>query len=290
MTVRTPFVLFAIVIGFTLLGCFAVRGHSNRIQPLLASPRDTHAFDSAIGATWARHPDVSSPRIRGAVIPHVSAGANLAVSMVRAMASEKPDLIVLLSPDHEERASGRAVVADLPWETPVGRVPVDKAVSHAVSLDNRFVRIDNAFVESEYGITEVIPYIAAVLPGVPVVPIVVSNRMPPDGRSTLITAIDRAVGTVKGALVVSADLSHYLTADRAVKNDDDTLGRIRSRNRQAIRAMGSDRLDAAIAIDILLGVMDRWGSADVSVLGRGNTADTGLSATYTTGYAAVAFR
>lgn len=117
---------------------------------------------------------------------------------------------VLLGPSHFVPFEGVAMWADGSWETPFGPVKVEREIAEAIRVQSAQV-VENAAAHGrEHSLEMQLPFIAHLLPGVPIVPLVMGHQT----RETAVSfgdALARVLGPRPGEvlLVASSDLSHY---------------------------------------------------------------------------------
>lgn len=192
--------------------------------------------------------------------------------------------VVLAGPAHRVPVGppGVGVSSAGAWRTPLGDVPVDREAAEDLVATGRAVVADEAHAP-EHSLEVHLPFLAEVLPDVPVVPLLVGGRCPPRVAAEAIGQAWERDGTV---VVVSSDLSHYLTEAEARRRDDRTLAAIvegRAGDLQPEDACGR----AAIAG---LVVAARRRSLAPSVLAVATSADASGDTGRVVGYASLAYR
>lgn len=139
--------------------------------------------------------------------------------------------IVLVGPSHFVAFDGVSIWPRGAWETPFGAVPVADRLAAAIIAESREMVEYAAAHAREHALEMQLPFVARLLPGVPIVPLVMGHQR----RQTAVAlgdALARAIGASpeeKILLVASSDLSHYEDAavaarlDRVVLNHVDAL-------------------------------------------------------------------
>jgi AmmeMemoRadiSam system protein B len=131
--------------------------------------------------------------------------------------------VVLIGPAHYVRLHGIAVPAADAFDTPLGRVPVDRDARAAV-LDLPFVSQSDGPHASEHALEVELPFLQTVLGAFAVVPLLVGDATPQQVGE----ALGRLWGGADTLIVVSSDLSHYLDYDTACRRDAATAAAIES--------------------------------------------------------------
>ncbi len=101
-----------------------------------------------------------------------------------------------------------------PFETPLGRVPVDLEVLSQID-DLQFVTRTDEPHAPEHALEVELPFLQTVLPSFQVVPLVVGDARPPD----VALVLQRLWGGQETLIVVSSDLSHYHSYETARRLD-----------------------------------------------------------------------
>ncbi|MGC2288817.1 MAG: AmmeMemoRadiSam system protein B [Thermoplasmata archaeon] len=168
-------------------------------------------------------------RIRAAVVPHAGYvySGPIAALAYAAIANERPPATVLiLGVNHSGRGAPAALSAR-DWLTPLGRVPVDRDLVHA--LDRRPIEIDETAHAREHSIEVELPFLQYVVPFPRFAALTVS--MGPVGFLADVAAVVRQAVQGRDVLVLaSTDFSHYVPAKTAERLDRMALGQILARD------------------------------------------------------------
>lgn len=166
--------------------------------------------------------DDPAGRLRAIVVPHAGlmySGpvAAYAYSVAR---RHQHSAIVLVGPSHFVPFRGVSIWPDGEWDTPLGPVAVDDRIATALAETSSEIVELPAAHGREHSLEMQLPFIAHLLPDVPIVPMVMGHQT----RGTafaLGTALAQVVGThaPDALLVVSSDLSHYEDANTAAALD-----------------------------------------------------------------------
>lgn len=221
--------------------------------------------------------------LKALIAPHAGYvySGPVAGSVYRLLAAQRATIrrIVLLGPAHRVAIAGLALPGDDYLATPLGTVRVDKAaVAEISSLPQ--VTVSREAHAGEHSLEVELPFLQVALDDFSVVPLVVGRA----GAEAVAEVLERLWGGEETLLVVSSDLSHYLSYDEARRRDRHTADRILA-------------LDATLSphdacgcepINGLLTAAARRGlTADLVDLR--NSGDTAGDRDRVVGYAAVAF-
>jgi AmmeMemoRadiSam system protein B len=135
------------------------------------------------------------------------------------------EAVVLVGPSHFVGFEGVSIWPRGHWQTPLGAVPVAEQLAAMIARESGMVVEQPQAHGREHSLEMQLPFIARLLPGVPIVPLVMGFQT----RSTAIAlgdALGRALSTCEGReilLVASSDLSHYEDAVVAARLDEVVL-------------------------------------------------------------------
>jgi hypothetical protein len=186
-----------------------------------AGARATHA---AIPATPG-----ATPAPIGLVVPHAGHmfSGQVAARGWAEIAPDRVDTVVLAGTNHFAGwFAGVGVWAGGPWETPIGRCPIDAELSRAIeALGPPFVATVDAHLE-EHSIEVQVPFLLRACPSACFVPLLVSaspSECRDAGRRLGELLCERRAAGQRIVLVASSDLTHYPTEARAHEVDRRTL-------------------------------------------------------------------
>jgi AmmeMemoRadiSam system protein B len=169
------------------------------------------------------------PSLRAIVAPHAGLmySGPVAAWAYQTARTRRVDAVVLVGPSHFVPFAGVSIWPDGAWETPTGPLTVERGLADSIrSTSSEVVDLASAHGR-EHSIEMQLPFVARVLPGVPIVPMVMGHQT----RSTafgLGEALARATAAsgLDVLLVASSDLSHYEDAATAARLDAVVLERV----------------------------------------------------------------
>jgi len=124
--------------------------------------------------------------------------------------AEEVTRIVLIGPAHHTWVPGIAVPTVMAFETPLGSVAVDQA-SLATISDLPVVVYDNAVHVPEHALEVELPFLQSTIGAFVLVPLLVGDATP----QQVALILDRLWGGPETLIVVSSDLSHYMSYENA---------------------------------------------------------------------------
>lgn len=220
---------------------------------------------------------------RAMIAPHagfIYSGPIAASVYARLRNAPQPiERVVLLGPAHRVGFYGLALSSAQYFETPLGRVALDReAIDELVGLPEVFV-YDQAH-EQEHSLEVHLPFLQVTLGDFKLVPIVVGSATEEE-----VARVIESLWEPGTLVVVSSDLSHYLDYDSAREIDGRTTRAIESLDGAKI---GHDNACGFIPVRGLLTVARRLGLSAATVDLR-NSGDTAGPREQVVGYGAYVF-
>lgn len=157
--------------------------------------------------------------------------------------AESIEKIVLLGPAHRLPVQGLALPGETAFETPLGVVPIADDLVEAIE-DLPQVTTNRAAHAPEHCLEVELPFLQVVLGGFSVLPLLVSHVDP----QQIAEVLDRVWGGDETRIVVSSDLSHYLSYRSAQQLDQETAQRVLG----MLEPIEEHRACGAVAINGLL--------------------------------------
>jgi len=218
------------------------------------------------------------PAPKALIVPHagyIYSGLVAAAAYARLRPyREQYTRVVLLGPCHRVAINGLALSGADVFRTPLGDVPLDQIAIAGLSMPE--VRVVDSTHQFEHSIEVHLPFLQTVLGPFSLVPLVVGAAAP----ETVANVIDALWGGPETLIVISSDLSHYLSYDDARVSDAATCQAI-----EDLEARSIDHDDACGATPIggLLISAKRRGMT-VTTLDLRNSGDTAGSRNQVVGY------
>jgi MEMO1 family protein len=186
--------------------------------------------------------------------------------------------VVVAGPAHRVYVSGIAIPGTGAFATPLGTMALD-ADALALLRGVEGVETHDGAHALEHSIEVQLPFVRSLFPDARLVPLVVG-----DADATLMASVLDRLWDEESVLVVSSDLSHYLTWSGARARDGDT-------------ARAIERLDASLVPEDACGAfpingllrLARQRGLDARVLDLRNSGDTAGDRERVVGYGAFAF-
>ena len=138
---------------------------------------------------------------------------------------------VLVGPSHFVGFQGVSIWPRGEWSTPLGPVKVAGSLADAMAAESRVIIEHPAAHGREHSLEMQLPFVARLLPGVPIVPLVMGHQQR-DTAVALGDALARGITSYQTRnpgdilLVASSDLSHYEDAATAARLDASVVGHV----------------------------------------------------------------
>lgn len=222
-------------------------------------------------------------RLTALVMPHAGYiySGRTAAHAALALDPETCSKVVICAPDHRVGFRNAAVSRADAYETPLGKVFLHPDAARLRSRHEIFRHVP-ASDRQEHAVEVILPFLQTRLAKFRIVPIVMGP-----GRIGKYTEAIAEIYDRQTLLVVSSDLSHYLSYEEAEKRDRQTIDRIEDLNEKALAA-GKNRACGATPLRVLIR-MARHRSWEPRLLFYENSGDTAGSRRRVVGYAAIAF-
>jgi AmmeMemoRadiSam system protein B len=148
--------------------------------------------------------------------PYSGPAAGVAFGALRPFAAQI-DKVILLGPSHHEPLEGLALPTATAFGTPLGIVPVDLDLARRV-LEMEAVRVNDRTHSKEHALEVELPFLQQLLGDFEMLPLTVGEAAP----EVVAEVLEAVWGGDETLIVISSDLSHYLSYDEAREIDRQT--------------------------------------------------------------------
>jgi AmmeMemoRadiSam system protein B len=196
-------------------------------------PDDPETLRRAVAAYLETAQPPSGPPVKAAIVPHagyvysgpIAATAYARLAELRGVARR----VVLLGPAHRAPVEGLAIPTADAFDTPLGRVPIDRdALEQARSLPQVF-ELDAAHA-AEHSLEVQLPFLQESLGSFALAPFAIGNTQ----GEEVARLLDLLWGGRETLVVISSDLSHYLDYETAGRRDRATARAIEEQRPEQI--------------------------------------------------------
>ncbi len=166
-------------------------------------------------------PDTSGTErnIKGLVVPHAGymySGPIAAHGYSALYEDGGPEVVVLVGPAHRGYAAGPASVDKRDYETPLGKVEVDREL--VAKMAKEPIMVDELAHQGEHSLEVQIPFLQYLFEDIKIVPVLINKQDYETSRDVGKVIRD----TIEGkdtVVIASTDFSHYVRKDVAEKTD-----------------------------------------------------------------------
>lgn len=217
---------------------------TERFVPHLVVKR---AFENAVAPK-------ECPRYRAGIVNHHALAADLLAQSAKTLKACRPDIesLVIISPDHFYRGTHALTSAPTTYEMQDGLVK-----TNAVLQDELFESVPNIgqdaeVFKKEHGIAALVPFYAHEFGRLDIVPITVKGRITDNEAKALVAWLEKTLKRPKTFVLISADMSHYLSKEQALKNDERTQRALTESDATFFASASDDYLDSGVQVSLMI--------------------------------------
>ncbi len=230
--------------------------------------------------------------VRAVIVPHAGLmySGPVGAFAYAALAGRKYDTIVLVGPSHYVAFDGAAIITRGAFEQPAGLIPIAEQAADRLIRASGVIRELPSAHTREHSLEMQLPFLAHVLPGTPIVPLVMGQQ----SRETVVGLAGALAAVFNDAnvlLVASSDLSHYHDARTAEDLDRQVLHFIERYDPEGLLEALSQFPEHACGggpiVSIMLAARE-LGARDARVLQYADSGDVSGDKSAVVGYVAAA--
>lgn len=184
-------------------------------------PSQSGDLKSQIGKYLSDASSMSDKQPKILIVPHAGYkySAATAAKAYALLAAYKKQIrnVILVGPSHYVAVKGFALSDDAYYETPLGKIPLNKEIAETLNKNKDF-NYNNLAHQKEHSLEVQLPFLQNVLDTFSIVPIVYGDSDP----QILAQALAPYILRPDTLIVISADLSHYYTYEQAQILDKQT--------------------------------------------------------------------
>ncbi|MFW6139994.1 MAG: AmmeMemoRadiSam system protein B [Acidobacteriota bacterium] len=199
------------------------------------------------------------------------------------------DTVVVIGPSHHFGFRGCSIYSEGKYASPLGLIEIDQDLAKKLSRETGFGFIPKAH-EKEHSIEVQIPFIQKTIPDAKIIP-VVTGIPSKDSIKKLSEGITAIASKKKVLIVVSTDMSHYLSKREANKRDENTIHLILTKDIQKLESKilkQENILCGGAGVLTALQYASRFGETHIDLLHYDDSSSAGGSESQVVGYMAAA--
>lgn len=225
-----------LILYFLIVGVILFINSLKTEQLHLSFSMDPEFFDSCFSSP---HNSISPfPDAKAIVVPHHLIVCPETAAVFEATSPTEPKIIILLGTDHENRGKSDLTTTDIGFDTPYGKLPIDKFALSAL-LASHEITLDQSLFDNEHSISTIVPFIKHSFPEAQIVPIAMNSHVDRYSAEKLGQLLHEVLPT-DALLIASIDFSHYKTLEEADIDDQYTATVIHSQNFDKIYSIEAD--------------------------------------------------
>jgi len=267
-------------------------------KPVVAGqfyPGDAGQLRSMIEGFLAKaNPELPAGHVLGYIAPHAGYvySGPVAAYTYKAIQQSGAKRFVIMAPSHHYYLDGVSVLDQDYYETPLGRVKIDRASVKKLIGGRPWIKYEPTLFSQEHSLEVQLPFLqVAVGPDLQIIPIVIGTPLL-DYAQKLAAILNEVFGQDDLVYIASSDMSHYFTYDEAQHMDQLALSRVLALDEHRLEDdMENKRAQfcGAGPVFTLMSLFKLKGGSTVKVLDYRNSGDTAGDKSRVVGYSAVAF-
>lgn len=222
--------------------------------------------------------------LRGMVMPHAGYiySGYTAAQARKDIQHTRPNHIILLGPDHHVGMATSHITNKQYWQSPLGTVPISANAHQLLHQYPNLFQYNELSDAKEHSLEVIVPFLQSWLESFDLLPIVLGQVRPEPLAAALTPYL-----TPDTLLVVSSDLSHFLSDDEARGKDKKTLAAILDMNFERL-AVNNNMACGLTPICTLLSLAQKF-AWQPKLLHYSTSGDTSGDYSRVVGYGAIGF-
>jgi AmmeMemoRadiSam system protein B len=245
---------------------------------------DESQFILGIDKAEKSYGEITLKKLKGGIVPHHMVASHMIAGFFQGLSAEKPQKIIIVGPNHEEKGAFKVLTGSYDWETPYGIVESDLETLQRL-LSANLASIDDTVLPEDQAVSAILPFIEFYMPYAKVTPLLLSSRLTENEIGQLADELSILLKEKDTVLIASVDFSHYLSFEHAEKNDRISLDAIQKGSCGEILKLDSGFMDSPPSVCTLMKAMKNTGTTDMEILDHSNSYKIlGVGETDTTSY------
>ena len=166
-------------------------------------------------------PDTEDGKIFGVICPHAGYmySGPVAAHSYYAISSLKPDLVIILGPNHWGVGCNVATMKEVVWRTPLGDVEVDTNAAVEANKNSKLIELDFLSHSKDHSLEVQLPMLQEIYPHkFKILPIILIDQSYNSAREIGL-AIAKLIKNKNAVIIGSSDFTHYEKNEFAHKQD-----------------------------------------------------------------------
>ncbi|MFN4228080.1 MAG: AmmeMemoRadiSam system protein B [Candidatus Ratteibacteria bacterium] len=231
---------------------------------------------------------IEKEKIIGVIAPHAGYiySGQVAAYSFKLLEGMNIKTVILIGRSHHSYFKGAIIDDRDGWETPFGKVEIDKDIFEKLYKKKNF-SVNKTLIDYEHSLEVEIPFLQYVLKNFKIFPILVGDASKENTDSIANDLYDVIKERKDWIIVVSTDLSHYYPYDLAKQKDLLLLETLKSKNINLIYSyLSAKKIEMCgdAALFILLKIAEKYPDYEIKILNYANSGDTSGKKSEVVGY------
>jgi AmmeMemoRadiSam system protein B len=211
-------------------------------------------------------------KIKGGIVPHHLLAKDMISSFFEIVSVQKPEIIIVIAPNHKGIGVSPIHTGDWSWQTPFGILDAEKTIANSF-IDSNIASSNFDLLEEDHSISALVPYIKYYMPDCKIIPILLHGSLGLKDTQQLGKNLQAKLNKEgKSSLIIaSVDFSHYLPLEVADEMDKISINAIKERDANTIYQFDNDYMDSPPSIIALLSAMDFVNAYNMHILDHSNS-------------------
>ncbi len=177
--------------------------------------------------------------IKGLWVPHAGYqfSGQIAANGYNCVKDSKFDFVVLIGPCHSFRLPGASIGDWSAYETPLGLAAIDTVIARKLRSECSLIQCINTAHKYEHSLEVQIPFLQTVLPGIPIIPILIGFDLSYNDCKEIASTIAHICKNKRTLIIASSDMSHFPNYSDACAVDRKMLDAIQTFNPKKVLNM-----------------------------------------------------
>ncbi len=229
------------------------------------------------------------PVSNAVICPHAGYAYSGRISALSTSRLVKAQTFIILSPNHTGLGTPISVSPHDLWKTPLGSVPVNRAVAMEI-VKNSSAEFDELAHAGEHAVEVEIPFLQFLFRAFSIVPITIASQ-----ETAELLELGRTLASQEGsiAVIASGDFSHYVPKSTAERKDHEALELIKELKAEEFHSLVLEKNLSICGVSpftTLLEYCKRKGMKKGKLLEYTTSAETTGDKSSVVGYASVIFQ
>lgn len=230
-------------------------------------------------------------KIYGLISPHAGYvySGQVAAYSYRYLENMTSDVYVVIAPSHRGRFNGASVIPEGEYMTPLGNMKIDSQIASGLMEEDGF-DFYSEIHESEHSLEVQVPFLKHLSGDSSIVPVIIGTADREITTRLASSIADRVKASGRSVkIVISTDLSHYHSYDRAVSMDSEFIEAMElfDENRLMDKlASGKSEACGIAALLVGMGACRKLGAEKIKIVKYANSGDVSGDRGQVVGYMA----